>query len=91
MKVITIHHIDRGAGCTMPIDQVKHFEHDLTEELNEIGSEEAGYTKEEIKPFQETLKDLNVGDEVNFGDVWSFKCSEMTEEEYNSMPEWSGW
>lgn len=87
VKVYVIHHEIMGLGWTTQFPQ--DFVEDLREELNEQ-DEEAGYTDEQIMPFLEGLKDLNVGESNSLG-YWRITCEEMTQEAFENMPEFEGW
>lgn len=89
MKVLTISHRDLGGGYTVPADDFAVFAVDFEMEL-QISPDKCGYEEIEIPFSLELLKTLKVGDKTELG-VWSILCTEMSKEDYNALPEFSGW
>lgn len=87
MLVYQINHADMGSGWITPTPD--DFYYELEEDLFENG-EDCGYKKQDIALFIEKAKSLKVGEEVELGG-WFVKCSEMDEEKYINLPEFSGW
>jgi len=87
MKVYKISHADMGSGYVTP--NYQDFKVELEIELDEY-SLEAGYTREDIDPFIESLAKLKVGEGASLG-PWDISCLEISEEEFNQLPEFPGW
>lgn len=86
MKVITIHHVDEGGGYTLPADQAEHFRDDMETHLKEFPNEHCD--SKDVDSFLESLKELEVGQVIKCSNIWKFTCQKMTEEEYDTLPEW---
>jgi len=89
MKIYTIFHADNGRGYTIPSDKTEIFATELETELDKF-PRKCGYTKEQIKPFIESLKNLSVGEKAHLG-VFTIECGEMSITEYELLPEFPGW
>lgn len=87
VKVWTIKHEHEGMGWTD--NETTGFEYELEQEF-ECDSEQCGYTKDEIKPFVENLKNMETGQEIRLG-VWTISCTEMEKEVFENLPEFTGW
>jgi hypothetical protein len=79
-----------GGGYTMKQDEYEEFTDELELEISENPGGDPGYNKDEIKPFTESLKALEIGEKAELG-VWTITCGEMTNEEYDKLPEFEGW
>lgn len=93
MRIYTISHTDHGTGYTTTnVDNlVGEFEVEIEEngERGEFTEENISKVVESIKLLQ-PVKDGYAGAMVVFG-PFIITAGEMSEEEYESMPEFGGW
>jgi hypothetical protein len=71
---------DRGYTVDNPDYIAPEFEEDSEIECSES----------DIKKTIENAKELKVGEEISLS-RWTIKCSEMSQEEYDNLSEFSGW
>lgn len=84
IKVWQITHEIMGGGYIT--EELSSFETDLEEEL----TCDAKYKKEDIEPFLEKVKALELWQSEHLY-PWIVICKEMTREELENLPEFMGW
>lgn len=87
MKVFEIQIDNIGSYIT---EEPEDFSWEFEELLLELGEKETGYSKQDLKPFLEDVKEMNINTEKTLG-IITIKYFEMSKKKYYNLPEFEGW
>jgi hypothetical protein len=70
-------------------EEPESLRYELESDL-ECSSEFCGFTNKDIDEFIETIKTFDTSDSLKIGD-WEVVCEEISEYDFENLPEFSGW